>query len=75
MQTDHHLFTVDLEEFRGVLQRNGEKLDRQRSAVERTLEVCRQAALTAMEQGISERECARLLGVSIPTIRKWQGKK
>lgn len=69
------LFETDLRTFKVQVQKAGARRQTAVNILEiRTAEL-RGVALAAVAAGVPEREVARLAEVSIPTLRKWQGKK
>lgn len=70
-----HLFEVDLVQYEKNLQTQARKLLAARASVDDATEDAKVAALAAVAAGMPERQVSRLVGVSIPTLRKWQGKK
>lgn len=73
--SDKHLFQMSLKPYEDLLRRAGKTLEADRKGLEKSTETAREAALAAIAAGMPERQVSRLLGVSIPTLRKWQGKK
>lgn len=73
--TQKHLFEVNLEQYENLLKRAGKTVAADRDGLERSTATARECALAAIAAGMPERQVSRLLGVSIPTVRKWQGKK
>lgn len=70
-----HLFEVDLALYEKGLQEAARKLLAARVQLDDATELARSSALAAIAAGMPERQVSRLVGISIPTLRKWQGKK
>lgn len=70
-----HLFEIDFASYEKGLQACARKLLAARVALDDATEEAKKSALAALAAGMPERQVSRLVGVSIPTIRRWQGKK